>query len=114
MFSRPSPVPFASSGGFADRPEGSSTPKAADPPSETLKKDQVSGAGDQVSGGGEDSSDSGQVIRIESGVGSRVKLAIPGTSSSVTINFSAEVLDQVQILQHPSQLPLFMIRYIPT
>ena len=43
------------------------------------------------------SSDFGELIPIESGSGSSVKLAIPGTSNSMTLNFPADVLDQVNI-----------------
>ncbi len=45
-------------------------------------------------------SDFGELIPIDPGFSSSVKLAIPGTSNSMTLNFPADVLDQVNIVQN--------------
>ena len=54
----------------------------------------------------EDSSETEEIIRLESGSGSRVKFSIPGTSESVTLNFPAEVLDQVSFTDFIHQVDI--------
>ena len=93
---------------ISEQPQGCSTPKAAiksesaQPFTRAKDVEKISSQFCQKFSKeiNEDSSDSGEVISIESGSGSRVKLPIPGTSNSVTINFPADVLEQVLYSNH--------------
>ena len=83
-----------------ERPKGSSTPVGKSNDFSTQKSSTIESQKslELTKKVPEDSSsDFGELIPIESGSGSSVKLAIPGTSNSTTLNFSADVLDQVNI-----------------
>jgi hypothetical protein len=81
-----------------ERPQGSSTPvgKSNDISGQKTSTSETQKSLELTKKVPEDaSSDFGELIPIESG--STVKLPIPGTSNSMTLNFSNDVLDQVNI-----------------
>ena len=85
-----------------ERPKGSSTPVGKSSDITALKSStfEAHKSLELTKKVPEDSSsDFGELIPIESGSGSSVKLAIPGTSNSMTLNFPADVLDQVNIVR---------------
>ena len=85
-----------------ERPKGSSTPvgKSNDISAQKSSTFEIQKSLELTKKVPEDSSsDFGELIPIESGSGSSVKLAIPGTSDSMTLNFPADVLDQVNMIK---------------
>ena len=96
MIRPPPPTSYFDDPAIIDRPAGDSTPVAQPQPNSGAAEIEFpDGPKLEKVRDFEEDSDSGESIQIEPGIGSRVKLTIPGTSKSVTVNFTAEVLNQV-------------------